>query len=446
MTMASSGNLTAPTIPTTIEWTPLFVLHVLSPLFVLLATLSTIPARPSPPPSPSPITSVVVATRTPRRAAILSLLSLSALTFLLDGLTFVVLTVITKEWPAWTGIEAGALEGLVAFAGLAALGTWKDLNGVQVWFMRRIKLAIVWSLLLDVAQVVLIGLAIKSASAIPVTYMCLTRNIEPIQPVALAHLAFPAFRILVEVPLLFSLGNPRVSYAPVDNGDEEATDSTHLLHSSESTAVASTGLSLAPEASKYGTFRTGRSLAPSASNPTTRAPTPAPSTTRIPRSKVCGIYVCLYTGSLSHYQGSSRTPEKEEINPDPSWGELLSRLGRITPYLWPSKSRPLQLLAVLCIVLVVVGRFVNFLVPLAFAQIVRIFEEGSKVSPWPFLFAYVGLRFLQSSGGLAALRDVSIIDHCLAVSHSFLSQTLWAPVMQYSDRGMRNLNSVELFG
>ena len=62
-----------------------------------------------------------------------------------------------------------------------------------------------------------------------------------------------------------------------------------------------------------------------------------------------------------------------------------------------------------CILLVVIGRFVNFLVPLVFAEIVKIFEEGSKVSPWPYLFGYVALRFLQATGGLAALRDVSTI-------------------------------------
>ena len=61
----------------------------------------------------------------------------------------------------------------------------------------------------------------------------------------------------------------------------------------------------------------------------------------------------------------------------------------------------------LCFLIMVVGRVVNFLVPLVFAQLVRVFEEGSKVSPWPYLGAYVGLRFLQASGGLAALRDVS---------------------------------------
>ncbi len=60
----------------------------------------------------------------------------------------------------------------------------------------------------------------------------------------------------------------------------------------------------------------------------------------------------------------------------------------------------------------IVGRFVNFFVPLVFAQLVRIFEQGSKQSIWPYVGAYVGLRFLQATGGLAAVRDVSLTSLC----------------------------------
>jgi quinol-cytochrome oxidoreductase complex cytochrome b subunit len=60
----------------------------------------------------------------------------------------------------------------------------------------------------------------------------------------------------------------------------------------------------------------------------------------------------------------------------------------------------------LCILLLIAGRFVNFLLPWSLGELVHVFEKPSEGSPWPFLFAYVGLRFLQSSGGLAALRDV----------------------------------------
>ncbi|KAG6886254.1 hypothetical protein C0993_006664 [Termitomyces sp. T159_Od127] len=61
--------------------------------------------------------------------------------------------------------------------------------------------------------------------------------------------------------------------------------------------------------------------------------------------------------------------------------------------------------------------------PLALGQLVRLLEKPTGQSPWPFFFAYVGLRFLQGSGGLSAVRD-----------------SLWAPVMQYSDREMSQLS------
>ena len=135
-----------------------FIIRIVSPALVFLATLSLIFSRAPLPTSPSPITSVVVITRVPRRALILSLLSLASLTFLLDGLTFVVYAVLNKVWPQNTGIEINAILGIVAFSGLAALGTWKDLHGVPVWSLRRVKTAIAFALLLDIAHVVLLGL------------------------------------------------------------------------------------------------------------------------------------------------------------------------------------------------------------------------------------------------------------------------------------------------
>lgn len=140
---------------------PVFILRVLSPVLVLFSTASVLFTRPSTPLSPSPITSVVVATHVPRRAVILTLLSLSALTFLFDGLTFVIHAVVTKEWLHQTGIEINAIVGLAAFAGLAAVGSWKDIQGVEVWSLKRIKATIAATLGLDTALVILLGLQIK---------------------------------------------------------------------------------------------------------------------------------------------------------------------------------------------------------------------------------------------------------------------------------------------
>lgn len=131
----------------------LFITRILSPSVVLLATGSLIFSRPSVPASPSPITSVVVATRIPRRAAILSLLSLASLTFLFDGLSFVSYAVWDKYWPECTGIEISAIVGIIAFSGLAVLGSWKELHGVKVWDLKRLTASIALALILDIAVV-----------------------------------------------------------------------------------------------------------------------------------------------------------------------------------------------------------------------------------------------------------------------------------------------------
>lgn len=140
---------------------PVFILRVISPALVLVATISLLSLRPPSPRSPSPITSVVVANVVPRRASILSLLSLVSASYFLDGAAFVIFAVLDKFWPRHTGIEINTVAGVAAFAGLAALGSWKDVNGVSVWTLRRIRLVVTLALLLDIALVVLLGLKIR---------------------------------------------------------------------------------------------------------------------------------------------------------------------------------------------------------------------------------------------------------------------------------------------
>jgi hypothetical protein len=142
----------------------LFSLRIASPAIVLLAAFALLFARPPESSFPSEITQVVVVTRTPRRGLILSLFSLVALTYLLDGLAFVISAVITKEWPYMTGIEANAIIGLVAFSGIAALAAYKDIKGVDFSSKKPVRFAIVLSLLMDIVQVVLYGLAIPRDS------------------------------------------------------------------------------------------------------------------------------------------------------------------------------------------------------------------------------------------------------------------------------------------
>jgi hypothetical protein len=138
----------------------LFTLRILSPAVVLLAAVFILPLKSAgTPANQSEVTVVVAQTRTPRRALILSLLSLASLTFLLDGLTFVVYAVLLKTWPSFTGIEVNAILGVVAYAGIAALGAFKDVKGVDVWSLQRVRVAVFLALAMDITQAALYGVS-----------------------------------------------------------------------------------------------------------------------------------------------------------------------------------------------------------------------------------------------------------------------------------------------
>lgn len=98
----------------------------------------------------------------------------------------------------------------------------------------------------------------------------------------LLHLVFPAFRVLILIPLFFALVLPRVVYAPIsadEDADESAANESSFLVPAGG-VLPSSGLSPVPgfagEASKYGTFQAAHPAIPP-SGPVTRAPTPAPS-------------------------------------------------------------------------------------------------------------------------------------------------------------------------
>jgi len=141
----------------------LFAVRVIAPALVLLSAFLVIPSKVSSSPS-SPITSVVVKSQVPRRGLILSFLTLASFSYLADGLTFVVYAVLNKYWPPFTAIEISAVLGVIAYGGLAALGAYKDVNGVNVWSFASVKYAIFLALLFDTALVVLLAVTFKSGS------------------------------------------------------------------------------------------------------------------------------------------------------------------------------------------------------------------------------------------------------------------------------------------
>ncbi|KAG2072289.1 hypothetical protein BDR04DRAFT_1153541 [Suillus decipiens] len=292
----------------------LLAARVASPTVVLLATLSLISSKRLSHQSQSPITPVVITSLIPRRTLILVLLSISAFTFLADGLTYVVYAVLNKDWLTGTGIEVASVLGLLAYAGLAALGAWKDANDDAIWNRSRVKVAIATALALDIVQVVLFLLGADLHHVCTSPRQLCTAN--------LLHVVLPLARVLALLPLLVALFYPRVVYLAAQShgytGEADETAplvSQHVPHDSLLLQPEDADLDGPSSTAKYGTFT-------SRSGPTTRAASPIP-----------GV----------------REPNKitpREVAVDPSWRELFARISRITPHLWPSRYPKLQFLAV----------------------------------------------------------------------------------------------------
>lgn len=105
--------------------------------------------------------------------------------------------------------------------------------------------------------------------------------------------------------------------------------------------------------------------------------------------------------------------------PSTSWWEYLSGYSLFFPYLWPSKSRKLQLVVVVCFLLILLQRVVNVLVPYQVGVITNILsrEEGGEFRiPWLEICLYILYRWLQGNQGLIGS----------------LRSSLWIPVGQYS--------------
>ncbi|KAL4937143.1 hypothetical protein BDV06DRAFT_79659 [Aspergillus oleicola] len=104
--------------------------------------------------------------------------------------------------------------------------------------------------------------------------------------------------------------------------------------------------------------------------------------------------------------------------PSTSWWEYLSGYSLFFPYLWPSKSRRLQLVVLVCFLLIILQRVVNVLVPLQVGVITnKLSKQGDEfIVPWFDICLYILFRWLQGNQGLIGS----------------LRSSLWIPVSQYS--------------
>lgn len=147
----------------------------------LLLLLLTTPLLKGPTPQPEPsnghseITTVVRAVKSPRRQLIVFLLSLAAFTAFLDGSVTVANAVfkhvIETKIPAWRGTDLYSVALLVAFAGFAIIGGFKEARGAPIWQSKVLKLFVLIALACDVALAVLIPLVVPIwKSKLPVKF------------------------------------------------------------------------------------------------------------------------------------------------------------------------------------------------------------------------------------------------------------------------------------
>jgi ABC-type transport system involved in Fe-S cluster assembly fused permease/ATPase subunit len=114
--------------------------------------------------------------------------------------------------------------------------------------------------------------------------------------------------------------------------------------------------------------------------------------------------------------------EKPKEVPVRNWWEYLRAYTVFLPYIWPAKVRILQINFVICIVLVILQRGVQVLVPRQTEIITDILagetDDGKSYMPWGAIIFYVSLRIVQGSNGLLGAAR----------------QVLWIPIEQYSYR------------
>ncbi|CAH7682830.1 hypothetical protein BY996DRAFT_8148639 [Phakopsora pachyrhizi] len=325
------------------------------------------------------IVPVVVTLRRPRRGLTYGLKALVVISYLVDGALICTRAVWNHVWepsqiPAWGALDWYTSISTIAFLSCGLSMSLEERGSGQLggWgrgYTRSFAgLAWVGELVIDFLVVRVLTIGYHSAGLDSIT--------DPNSLVIydILHISNSAFRLILITFLCLSHSKTLwqkefVPYSPLGDYDEDDDDRT----------VARRG---------YGTF----------TSPSTSA-----------------------NGHVLSTKAQMREPPKPT-------GVLmmLRRIKVLFPYLWPRRSKALQAIALLCFCLLFVGRGVNLFVPMTLGKATEDLSRGT--SPWLNLGLFVGLRFLQGSGGI-----VSVIQ-----------QNLWIPVAQYADRSMSMMSFTHL--
>ena len=283
-----------------------------------------------------------------RKGLILGLVYLIGAGYFAEGAAHVIASLIKQEMTPSLPLFAHSIEytagGLAALAGLGA--------GL-IWDERTVGLDSFKAIYLKMFAV--IGWALELAA---ISYLATVLRLDPTLgrstgPLASFTVGFVALRLLLYTGLLLSLTPVlyRPAYAPI--ADSAAGERTSLLNpdgtaNNDDATVAS---------ADYGT------PAPLMPKNTLRASRPP----------------------------SNRPPDPKSL----SFLAFFTRIKVLFPYLWPSKSRSLQALAVVCVFLMLLKRVVNVATPILFGRVIQDLVEGRP--PYLNVGLYVLLSFLQDT-------------------------------------------------
>ncbi|GJN92701.1 hypothetical protein Rhopal_005736-T1 [Rhodotorula paludigena] len=313
------------------------------------------------------VTPVVTKSKTVRRGLVLGTTGLVAFSYFGDGVAQVVATLITLRYtpddPLYENLEWYSPGGLAAFA-LLGLGLFYEARrsdksgavGESPWPTTHPRVISFVALCLEAATLGVYGRILATDS-----------SIDPkADALPFIHLALLSSRVLLIVALLAFQFRPfyRATFFPASG--VPPSERTSLLGSSTS---ASNGYSAIPTAASTPSVLRG---------------------TRIP---------------------SNRPPDPKSL----SVLTLFHRVKLLFPYLWPSRSIVLQVIALVCFGLMLLKRYLNVARPIFFGRIISDLSAGRP--PYVSVGLYCLVAFLSDS-------------------NSMLYQYLWLPIEQYSEREM----------
>lgn len=344
-------------------------------------------------PEPTP---VIVPIRSRRRVLTYIVTGALAGTYLASGILIILRAVIpphtwTPDHPLWRALDWQALLALIAWSSVAVACSVEETVRGRASYGRGKALG---------------GLLVGLVTDIAMFALYLAGRHAPLETLpksklwTIAQLAMIALRIVLLYPLLLlalrwdqttfvrasQLHSASSTSANGQPGEHTTSESTSLLHPQRAAAGPS----------NYGSL--GGSGTPA--KPDHQGGSPG---TRTPNPNAANASMGLTVAAPP---------------PPPTFRVFAQRVKILFPFLWPSQSLHLQLLAIFCALLLLTGRFVNLFVPLTLGKIVD--DLSSRQPPWWHIIAYAGLKMLQGSGGLlAAIQNLA-----------------WLPIEQYSDRSL----------